>query len=52
MPAPLRAAFEYRHNDLFDPSFWRGYQERIEAGEIIEIFPYQPDRRLHPSSVE
>jgi isocitrate dehydrogenase kinase/phosphatase len=46
LPADLRAVFESHHADLFDVGFWRGIQQRLEGGEIIDIFPYSPDRRL------
>ena len=31
-----------RHNDLFAPQFWRETQERIRAGEALEVLPYEP----------
>jgi len=34
------------HGDLFRPEFWRAVQERLRAGEIPEVFPYPPERRL------
>lgn len=43
----LRAALEERHADLFHPAFWRDVQQRIAAGEIIEILPYRRSRVLH-----
>jgi isocitrate dehydrogenase kinase/phosphatase len=42
----LRVIFEEAHSDLFDPAFWRGIQERLEAGETIEILPYRRSRAL------
>lgn len=38
--------FEY-HSDLFQADFWRGVQRKLKAGEIPEIFPYGPERRLN-----
>lgn len=43
----LRAAFDERHADLFEPGFWKDVQQRIAAGEIIEILPYRRSRVLH-----
>ena len=42
----LRAAFDYHHGDLFGVRFWSRMQERLDAGEVIEIFPYARGRRL------
>jgi isocitrate dehydrogenase kinase/phosphatase len=46
----LRDEFEKvfleHHSDLFDVDFWRRVQERVEAGEIIDVFPYGAERRL------
>ncbi|MBX6366007.1 MAG: bifunctional isocitrate dehydrogenase kinase/phosphatase [Gemmatimonadetes bacterium] len=47
VPAPLRDAFHDVHGDLFTVDFWRGMQERVRAGEIMDFFPYRPERRLH-----
>lgn len=40
--------FRY-HEKLFDPSFWRGIQDRIRAGEFIHAFPYPENIRFRPS---
>jgi isocitrate dehydrogenase kinase/phosphatase len=42
----LRAAFDEKHGDLFDPTFWQSVQSRIAAGEIIEILPYRRSRAI------
>jgi isocitrate dehydrogenase kinase/phosphatase len=31
-----------RHNELFGPQFWRETQERIRAGDALEVLPYEP----------
>jgi isocitrate dehydrogenase kinase/phosphatase len=50
-PPPLRALFLEAHGDLLTADFWRGMQARLRAGEIVDIFPYKPARRLaHPAS--
>jgi isocitrate dehydrogenase kinase/phosphatase len=46
LPEPARAALFEQHADLFRPDFWRAIQQRIRDGEIPEIFPYPPERRL------
>jgi isocitrate dehydrogenase kinase/phosphatase len=44
----LRSTFDESHGDLFDVTFWQGVQDRLEAGEIIEILPYRRARTLPP----
>ncbi len=46
LPGRLREAFERRHADLFEPKFWNEIKDRLEDGDIIEIFPYGASRRL------
>ena len=41
-----REAFLAAHRDLLGPGFWSETQERIRAGEMFDIFPYPPGRRL------
>lgn len=46
LPQLARARlFEY-HGDLFRAEFWRSVQRKLKSGEIPEIFPYGPERRL------
>ena len=47
----LREAFIPCHADLLDAAFWRGYQERHRAGEVIHFFPYSHERRLNPPEI-
>ncbi len=42
----MREIFLEHHGDLFEVHFWRQIQSRIDAGEIIDIFPYGQSRRL------
>lgn len=42
----LRSVLNQHHEDLFGVRFWRRVQDRIESGEVIEIFPYDRSRRL------
>jgi isocitrate dehydrogenase kinase/phosphatase len=46
LPEPARAALFEQHADLFRPDFWRAMQKRIRDGEVPEVFPYPPERRL------
>lgn len=42
----LRATFDAEHGDVFAPAFWRAMQQRLRAGEVIDLVPYPDDRRL------
>ncbi|MDR0478387.1 MAG: bifunctional isocitrate dehydrogenase kinase/phosphatase [Burkholderiaceae bacterium] len=42
----VRAVFMKHHADLLDPVFWQEHQERIRRGEVIDVFPYAPERRF------
>jgi isocitrate dehydrogenase kinase/phosphatase len=46
-PGTLRDAFLQAHGDLLDVRYWRDTQDRVRTGEILDVFPYQPYRRLH-----
>ena len=46
LPGPARAALLEQHADLFHPDFWRSVQRKLREGEIPEVFPYRPERRL------
>jgi isocitrate dehydrogenase kinase/phosphatase len=39
-----RAAFQNAHGDLLTADFWRGIQQRVRAGDLLEVLPYQPRR--------
>jgi isocitrate dehydrogenase kinase/phosphatase len=43
----LREFFLQAHGDLLTARWWREVQERLRAGEIVDIFPYREDQRLH-----
>ena len=42
----LRKLFEETHGDLFEVEPWLKIQNRIRAGEMIEVFPYSEEARL------
>ena len=46
----LLAAFLAAHGDLLTPAFWRGMQDRLQHGEIIDVYPYRSSRRLRPDA--
>jgi isocitrate dehydrogenase kinase/phosphatase len=42
----VRKVFMQHHADLLDPVFWQEHQARIRRGEVIDVFPYAPERRF------
>lgn len=42
-----RRLFSKLHGDLYDADYWKGLQEAIRAGKVIDVFPY---RRKEPAS--
>jgi len=44
--AAVREVFLRHHADLLDPAFWNARKERILAGHVHDVFPYDPDRRF------
>ena len=50
LPRGLDRSFLHHHADLFELAFWQDLQARLRAGELLDIFPYAPARRLRASS--
>jgi isocitrate dehydrogenase kinase/phosphatase len=42
----VREAFMKHHADLLDAAFWQSHKERILAGEVHDIFPYEREKRF------
>jgi isocitrate dehydrogenase kinase/phosphatase len=42
MSGELRQEFMQAHGDLFEAAFWRRTQQRLKAGEVLEVLPYVP----------
>ncbi|MDO8278626.1 MAG: bifunctional isocitrate dehydrogenase kinase/phosphatase [Burkholderiaceae bacterium] len=42
----VREFFMRHHADLLDPGFWQAHQERIRAGHVHDVFPYERERRF------
>jgi isocitrate dehydrogenase kinase/phosphatase len=42
----VRDAFMAHHADLLDPAFWQSHKERIGAGQMLDVFPYDEARRF------
>ncbi len=39
-----RAAFLKVHGEIVAAAFWRGVQERLQEGDVLEVLPYHPHR--------
>lgn len=42
----IRELFYKLHGDLYDVAFWRQMQQRIQAGELFDVFPYDESLRF------
>jgi isocitrate dehydrogenase kinase/phosphatase len=42
MSGELRQEFLQAHGDLYEAGFWRRTQQRLNAGEMLEVLPYVP----------
>jgi isocitrate dehydrogenase kinase/phosphatase len=36
------------HADLLDAAFWQGHKQRIAAGHVHDVFPYELSKRFEP----
>ena len=44
--AAVREVFLQHHADLLDPAFWQAHKERILAGHVHDVFPYEREKRF------
>jgi isocitrate dehydrogenase kinase/phosphatase len=42
----VREVFMKHHADLLDASFWQAHKDRILAGHVHDVFPYERDKRF------
>ena len=42
----IREVFMKHHADLLDAGFWHRHKERIQAGHVYDVFPYDPTKRF------
>lgn len=42
----VRSIFMKHHGDLLEPEFWQQHKERILAGYVHDVFPYDRSRRF------
>ena len=48
--ARLRETFLASHGELLTVEYWRGVQERLRAGEVVDVFPYRRSAFLKRAS--
>jgi isocitrate dehydrogenase kinase/phosphatase len=44
----VREVFMRHHADLLDSQFWQSHKERILAGHVHDVFPYEQHKRFAP----
>ncbi|MFT3818173.1 MAG: bifunctional isocitrate dehydrogenase kinase/phosphatase [Rubrivivax sp.] len=42
----VREVFMKHHADLLDAGFWQDHKDRIKAGHVHDVFPYDPAKRF------
>ncbi len=42
----VREVFMKHHGDLLEASFWQAHKERIQAGHVHDVFPYEREKRF------
>jgi len=42
----VRQVFMQHHADLLDATFWQSHKERILAGHVHDVFPYEREKRF------
>ena len=42
----VREVFMKHHADLLDAAFWQSHKERIQAGHVYDVFPYEREKRF------
>ncbi len=47
----VREVFMKHHADLLDVAFWQGHKERILAGHVFDVFPYDREKRFNPEQI-
>ncbi|MBB3195574.1 bifunctional isocitrate dehydrogenase kinase/phosphatase [Roseateles terrae] len=48
----VREAFMAHHADLLEPAFWQTHKQRILAGHVHDVFPYDPHKRFRVQASE
>jgi isocitrate dehydrogenase kinase/phosphatase len=45
----VRAIFMKHHADLLDAAFWQAHKDRIQAGQVLDVCPYDREKRFGPA---
>jgi isocitrate dehydrogenase kinase/phosphatase len=45
----VRAIFMKHHADLLEAAFWQAHKDRIQAGHVLDVFPYDREKRFAPA---
>ena len=48
----VREVFMKHHAELLDAGFWQTHKDRIKAGHVHDVFPYDPGKRFAPPRVD
>ena len=48
----VRQVFMAHHADLLNAAFWQHHQQRIRAGHVFDVFPYDVQRRFRRTAVD
>ncbi|MBK0394969.1 bifunctional isocitrate dehydrogenase kinase/phosphatase [Ramlibacter algicola] len=48
----VKEVFLRHHADLLDPAFWQTHKERIRAGHVHDVFPYEQDKRFEHHALQ
>jgi isocitrate dehydrogenase kinase/phosphatase len=48
----VRQIFMKYHADLLEASFWQAHKDRVQAGHVFDVFPYDQDKRFHRERAE
>ena len=47
----VRSIFMKHHADLLEASFWQSHKDRIQAGHVHDVFPYDKEKRFKPPAL-
>ena len=47
----LHEVFLEKHGEILEAGWWRALQERLAAGDLVEVLPYHPHRVRVASSL-
>jgi isocitrate dehydrogenase kinase/phosphatase len=48
----IRATLSRLHPEIFDADYWNALKQRIQAGHIEDVFPYDEHKRYDPARLE